>query len=154
MTESISINKKSLSIWSAMYCWKKIGLCFVDIYEIFLCSSSFYITENSPFFDFIKKEKYKKAIDHALTNKNDLLVMDAKILYFERNKTKDYFDINKNLKSVLATLKLHFENLKMNREKKKINQEMLFDKTENIIDEVYLKVRNIANAKNAGVIAN
>jgi signal transduction histidine kinase len=42
----------------------------------------------------------------------------------------------------------------MNREKKKINQETLFDKTEGLIDEAYLKVRSIAHAKNAGVIAN
>jgi hypothetical protein len=55
---------------------------------------------------------------------------------------------------VLATLKLHFDNLKINREKKKINQDALFNKTEKLIDDAYLKVHSIAHSKNAGVIAN
>ena len=42
----------------------------------------------------------------------------------------------------------------MNREKKHFNQEELYRKTENLIDETYLKVRKIAHAKNSGVIAN
>lgn len=72
----------------------------------------------------------------------------------EKERKQIAEDLHDNLGSVLATLKLHFENLKMNREKKTINQEILFNKTENLIDEAYLKVRSIAHAKNAGVIAN
>ena len=72
----------------------------------------------------------------------------------EKERKRIAEDLHDNLGSVLATLKLHFENLKINREKKKINQETLFNKTENLIDEAYLKVRRIAHAKNAGVIAN
>jgi hypothetical protein len=41
----------------------------------------------------------------------------------------------------------------MNQETQKMDQDILFDKTENLIDEAYLKVRSIAHAKNAGVIA-
>ena len=72
----------------------------------------------------------------------------------EKERKRIAEDLHDNLGSVLATLKLHFENLKINREKKKINQEELFDKTESLIDQAYLKVRSIAHAKNAGVIAN
>ncbi len=72
----------------------------------------------------------------------------------EKERKRVAEDLHDNLGSVIATLKLHFENLKINREKKKINQDVLFDKTETLIDEAYLKVRSIAHAKNAGVIAN
>ena len=72
----------------------------------------------------------------------------------EKERTKIAEDLHDNIGSVLATLKLHFENLKLNREKKHFNQEELYNKTEALIDETYQKVRHIAHAKNAGVIAN
>ena len=72
----------------------------------------------------------------------------------EKERVRIAEDLHDNLGSVLATLKLHFENLKFNKGKKKLDQEALFNKTENLIDEAYLKVRRIAHAKNAGVIAS
>nr|WP_255730474.1 ATP-binding protein [Tenacibaculum sp. Cn5-46] len=72
----------------------------------------------------------------------------------EKERIRIAEDLHDNIGSVLATLKLHFENLKLNREKEHFNQEELYVKTEKLIDETYLKVRSIAHAKNAGVIAN
>ena len=83
----------------------------------------------------------------------ELITINAMVDGQEKERKRIAEDLHDNLGSVLATLKLHFENLKINRERKKINQEELFDKTENLIDEAYLKVRSIAHAKNAGVIA-
>ena len=89
-----------------------------------------------------------------LIKEQELTTINAMVDGQEKERKRIAEDLHDNLGSVLATLKLHFENLKMNREKKKINQETLFNKTETLIDEAYLKVRSIAHAKNAGVIAN
>ena len=90
----------------------------------------------------------------TLLKEQEITTINAMVDGQEKERKRIAEDLHDNLGSVLATLKLHFENLKINREKKKINQEELFNKTENLIDEAYLKVRRIAHAKNAGVIAN
>ncbi|QOD61485.1 sensor histidine kinase [Polaribacter haliotis] len=90
----------------------------------------------------------------TLLKEQELTTINAMVDGQEKERKRIAEDLHDNLGSVLATLKLHFENLQINKEKKKINQEELFNKTESLIDEAYLKVRSIAHAKNAGVIAN
>ncbi|QOD61489.1 hypothetical protein H9I45_03290 [Polaribacter haliotis] len=90
----------------------------------------------------------------TLLKEQEITTINAMVDGQEKERKRIAEDLHDNLGSVLATLKLHFENLQMNKEKKKINQEELFNKTESLIDEAYLKVRSIAHAKNAGVIAN
>ncbi|QTE23073.1 tetratricopeptide repeat-containing sensor histidine kinase [Polaribacter cellanae] len=108
-----------------------------------------------------RKRKFAEQEKELETQKNltllkeqELNTINAMVDGQEKERKRIAEDLHDNLGSVLATLKLHFENLQMNKEKKKINQEELFNKTENLIDEAYLKVRSIAHAKNAGVIAN
>ena len=84
----------------------------------------------------------------------EITIINAMVDGQEKERKQIAEDLHDNLGSVLATLKMHFENLQINKDKKKINQDELFDKTESLIDEAYLKVRSIAHAKNAGVIAN
>ncbi|MFY9244039.1 MAG: ATP-binding protein [Polaribacter sp.] len=90
----------------------------------------------------------------TLIKEQEITTINAMVNGQEKERKQIAEDLHDNLGSVLATLKLHFENLKMNSVKKKIDQEELFNKTENLINEAYLKVRSIAHAKNAGVIAN
>ncbi|MFY0631037.1 MAG: hypothetical protein JXR05_11695 [Flavobacteriaceae bacterium] len=90
----------------------------------------------------------------TLLKEQEITSINAMVEGQEKERKRVAEDLHDNLGSVIATLKLHFENLRINREKKKIDQEVLFDKTEDLIDEAYLKVRSIAHAKNAGVIAN
>ena len=90
----------------------------------------------------------------TLLKEQEIATINAIVEGQEKERKRVAEDLHDNLGSVIATLKLHFENLRINREKKKINQETLFDKTENLIDEAYHKVRSIAHAKNAGVIGN
>jgi hypothetical protein len=99
-----------------------------------------------------KKLESKKNL--ILLKEQELITINAMIDGQEKERKQIAEDLHDNLGSVLATLKLHFDNLKINNEKKKIDQKTLFDKTETLIDEAYLKVRSIAHAKNAGVIAN
>ncbi|WP_435415281.1 ATP-binding protein [Polaribacter aestuariivivens] len=107
-----------------------------------------------------KKQKLAEQEKEIQTQKNltllkekELNIINAMVTGQEKERKLIAEDLHDNLGSVLATLKLHIENLQMNIEKKKINQKDLFEKTENLIDEAYLKVRSIAHAKNAGVIA-
>lgn len=90
----------------------------------------------------------------TLLKEQEISTINAMVEGQEKERKRVAEDLHDNLGSVIATLKLHFENLRINRERKKIDQEQLFDKTENLIDEAYQKVRSIAHAKNAGVIAN
>ncbi|WGH76644.1 sensor histidine kinase [Tenacibaculum tangerinum] len=90
----------------------------------------------------------------TLLKEQEINTINAMIDGQEKERIRIAEDLHDNIGSVLATLKLHFENLKLNREKKHFNQEELYEKTEKLIDETYLKVRNIAHAKNAGVLAN
>ncbi|OSY89549.1 hypothetical protein WH52_02650 [Tenacibaculum holothuriorum] len=90
----------------------------------------------------------------TLIKEQEIMAINAMIEGQEKERQIIAEDLHDNIGSVLATLKLHFENLKLNRKKKHFNQEELYEKTEKLIDETYLKVRSIAHAKNAGVIAN
>lgn len=122
----------------------------------FIAIISFLILKNSQ-----KKQKLanqEKEIERqknlTLLKEQEMVIIDAMIEGQEKERKRIAEDLHDNIGSVLATLKLHFENLKLNREKKEFDQEKLYEKTENLIDETYKKVRNIAHAKNAGVIAN
>lgn len=96
-------------------------------------------------------EKHKNL---TLLKEQEITTINAMIKGQEKERLRIAEDLHDNIGSVLATLKLHFQNLKLNREKKRFNQEELYQKTESLIDETYKKVRRIAHAKNSGVIAN
>ena len=90
----------------------------------------------------------------TLLKEQEIITINAMVEGQEKERKRVAEDLHDNLGNVISTLKLHFENLRINRKRKKVDQEQLFDKTENLIDEAYQKVRSIAHAKNAGVIAN
>ena len=101
-----------------------------------------------------QQKEIEKQKNLTLLKEQEINTINAMINGQEKERIRIAEDLHDNIGSVLATLKLHFENLKLNREKKHFNQDDLYDKTEKLIDETYLKVRSIAHAKNAGVIAN
>ena len=101
-----------------------------------------------------QQKELEKQKNFTLIKEQEITTINAMIDGQEKERVRIAEDLHDNIGSVLATLKLHFENLKLNREKKHFNQEELYEKTEDLIDETYKKVRSIAHAKNAGVIAN
>ncbi len=101
-----------------------------------------------------QQKELEKQKNLTLLKEQEITTINAMVEGQEKERVRIAEDLHDNIGSVLATLKLHFENLKLNREKKHFNQEELYNKTEKLIDETYLKVRSIAHAKNAGVIAN
>ena len=90
----------------------------------------------------------------TLVKEQEIIAINAMVNGQEKERIRIAEDLHDNIGSVLATLKMHFENLKLNKDKKHFDQEKLYQKTESLIDETYLKVRSMAHAKNAGVIAN
>ncbi|NCT10348.1 MAG: hypothetical protein GW772_09770 [Flavobacteriia bacterium] len=101
-----------------------------------------------------QEKELEKQKNLTLLKEQELVIINAMIEGQEKERKQIAEDLHDNIGSVLATLKLHFENLKLNREKKEFDQEKLYERTENLIDETYKKIRGIAHAKNAGVIAN
>ncbi len=77
----------------------------------------------------------------------ELTAIDAMIEGQEKERQRIANDLHDDLGGLMATVKLHFNALK-----DKSTPE-LFDKTNNLIDEAYQKVRTVAHAKNSGVIA-
>lgn len=63
-------------------------------------------------------------------------------------------ELHDNLGSMLATLKLNFENLKLNGKDSAKNLTPLYEKTDRLIEEAYQKVRTISHLKNLGVIGS
>jgi len=102
----------------------------------------------------IQEKELETQKNLTFLKEQEITTINAMVEGQEKERKRVAEDLHDNLGSVIATLKLHFDNLRLNREKKKINQDTLFDKTEGLIDEAYLKVRSIAHAKNAGMIAN
>ncbi|MFK5878810.1 MAG: sensor histidine kinase [Flavobacteriaceae bacterium] len=90
----------------------------------------------------------------TLLKEQELTSIDAMIEGQEKERKRIAEDLHDDLGSVLTTLKLHFENYKLNKDKKKFSENELIEKTDDLLDEAYTKVRSMAHAKNSGVIAN
>lgn len=60
-------------------------------------------------------------------------------------------ELHDNLGSLLATLKLNFQNLSRSQ---KPEDKILFDKTDDLLEETYQKVRNISHLKNLGIVGS
>ncbi|AXT53242.1 hypothetical protein D1818_21315 [Aquimarina sp. BL5] len=89
-----------------------------------------------------------------LLKEQELAAIDAMISGQEKERQRLANDLHDNLGSTLATVKLHFDHLKNNRDNPKMeNVEELYNKTNNLLDEAYQKVRTIAHEKNSGVMA-
>jgi signal transduction histidine kinase len=81
----------------------------------------------------------------------ELFGIDSMIQGQEKERQRIANDLHDNLGSLLATLKLHFQNLRMRKDRGETEQGMLFQTTDALIEEAYQQVRTIAHAANAGV---
>lgn len=77
--------------------------------------------------------------------------IDVMLQSQERERQQIANELHDNLGSLLATLKINFENLSKSQ---KPEDKYLFDKTDALLEETYQKVRNISHLKNLGVIGN
>lgn len=94
----------------------------------------------------IETQKLSSALKEQELNEIDKILEGQ-----EKERIKIANDLHDDLGSVLATLKLNFQNLKQQDAN---NSNELYSKTDKLLEEAYQKVRGIAHTKNAGVIAN
>jgi signal transduction histidine kinase len=96
--------------------------------------------------ELIQKQKLEKTLKDRELHDIDLMLKSQEI---ERQQIAN--ELHDNLGSLLATLKLNFQNLSR---KQSQEDKLLFDKTDALLEETYQKVRNISHLKNMGVIGN
>jgi signal transduction histidine kinase len=86
----------------------------------------------------------------TLLKEQELTTIDAMIEGQEKERQRIANELHDDLGGSMATIKLYFNSL---QEKTTKDNETLFDKTNILLDEAYTKIREIAHAKNSGVIA-
>lgn len=97
----------------------------------------------------IKTQELEKYLKDQELNDIDLILESQ-----EKERQNIANELHDNLGSMLATLKLNFQNLKRQKEVINLNETKLYDKTDALLEEAYQKVRNIAHQKNLGVIGS
>ena len=97
----------------------------------------------------LEKQKLATTLkDHELQN------IDLMLESQEKERIKMANELHDNLGSMLATLKLNFQNLKRQKEGLIDEENKLYEKTDYLIEEAYQKVRDMAHLKNTGIIGN
>lgn len=97
----------------------------------------------------IEQQKFEKALKDYELHSLDIMLEGQ-----EKERQRIANDLHDNLGSMLATLKLNFENLKLRKNELREEENKLYERTDELIEEAYQKVRRIAHAKNAGVFAS
>lgn len=94
----------------------------------------------------IQTQKLEKTLKEQELHDIDLMLKSQEI---ERQQIAN--ELHDNLGSLLATLKLNFQNINRSQHPDDKN---LFDKTDALLEETYQKVRNISHLKNMGVVGS
>lgn len=97
----------------------------------------------------IEQQKLEKALKDYELSSIDLMLEGQ-----EKERQRIANDLHDNLGSMLATLKMNFEHLKLRKNELRDEETKLYERTDELIEEAYQKVRRLAHAKNAGVFAN
>ncbi|MFD0861166.1 sensor histidine kinase [Sungkyunkwania multivorans] len=84
----------------------------------------------------------------TLLKEQELASIDAMITGQEKERQRVANELHDDLGSLMATVKLHFENIKADKEDPALKN------THKLLDKAYQKIRGIAHAKNAGVMAS
>ena len=87
-----------------------------------------------------------------ILKEQELASIDAMLAGQEKERQRLANDLHDSLGGTLATVKLHFDHLKSNPNHK--DADILYTKTDELLQEAYQKVRTIAHEKNSGVMAN
>lgn len=97
----------------------------------------------------IKTQELEKVLKDQELNDIDLILESQ-----EKERQNIANELHDNLGSMLATLKLNFQNLKQQKDKLNQQEDKLYKKTDALLEEAYQNVRNIAHLKNLGVIGS
>ncbi len=131
--------------------WLTVALTGVAL--LFILSYFAYKNQLSKTMMHASEKKVQEMKVEKLLKEHELFGINSMIEGQEKERQRIANDLHDNLGSLLATLKLHFQTLNTKRDKLGSDQELLFEKTDGLIEEAYQKVRSMAHAKNAGVNA-
>ena len=95
-----------------------------------------------------QQEEIQKQKVETLLKEQELTSIDAMIAGQEKERQRVANELHDDLGSLMATVKLHFNNIETTKE------DSALQKADQLLDLAYQKVRGIAHAKNSGVIAN
>lgn len=84
----------------------------------------------------------------SLLKEQELLSIDAMIAGQEKERQKVANELHDDLGSLMATVKLHFENVKVDE------KDPAMKNAQNLLEKAYQKIRGMAHSKNSGVMAN
>jgi len=84
----------------------------------------------------------------TLLKEQELVSIDAMIAGQEKERQKVANELHDDLGSLMATVKLHFDNVKVD------DKDPALKNAQKLLDEAYKKIRGMAHAKNSGVMAN
>jgi signal transduction histidine kinase len=97
----------------------------------------------------IQTQKVEKLI-----REQELSGIDAMIEGQEKERQRLANELHDHLGSLLATVKYHLQNIRIHRQQWGAGEDALLDKTDDLLEQAYQKVRGIAHERNAGVPAN
>lgn len=134
---------------------KLVIYSFIGLFLIILAGAYFRISHINKKKKIAEQERLieSQKLENVL-KEQELNEIDKILEGQEKERLKIANDLHDNLGSILATLKLNFQNLYSQKNKNEENGQALFDKTNELIEEAYQKVRGMAHAKNAGVIGS
>jgi signal transduction histidine kinase len=125
----------------------------VGVALLFIISYLAYASQRSKNRVQLKEKEMQSMRLEKLLKDHELFGINSMIEGQEKERQRIANDLHDNLGSLLATVKLHFHNLKNRTNSTESEQDLLLQKTDDLIEEAYQRVRSIAHAKNAGVNA-
>ncbi len=145
-----NLNLKSKIQTNRIVTYSTIGLLVISILIGFLTYNSLArkkkIVEQDKLLQIQKLETNLK--------EQELHEIDVMLEVQEKERQNIANELHDNLGSMLATLKLNFENLKLHGKDAAKNLTPLYEKTDTLLEEAYQKVRTISHLKNLGVIGS
>lgn len=99
-----------------------------------------------------KEQIIQKSRADTILKNQELATIDAMITGQEKERKRLAEELHDDLGSTLTTVRLYFENLKEQFSEEK--SELVFNRTENLLDEAYEKIRLMSHTRNSGVMAS
>ncbi|WP_291129321.1 tetratricopeptide repeat-containing sensor histidine kinase [Flavobacterium sp. UBA7682] len=152
-TQKKELENKNLKIKDQQN--KLILYAFVGVFLLFVIGAYFRILNINKKKRIAEQEKQieSQKLENVLKDQ-ELHEIDKMLEGQEKERLKIANDLHDNLGSILATLRLNFQNLYQQKEGINEEEQEMFAKTDDLIEEAYQKVRGMAHAKNAGVIGS
>lgn len=152
-TQKKELENKNLKIKDQQN--KLILYSFIAVFIFFIIGAYFRILNINKKKKIAEQEKLieSQKLENVLKDQ-ELHEIDKMLEGQEKERLKIANDLHDNLGSILATLRLNFQNLYQQKEGINEEEQEMFAKTDDLIEEAYQKVRGMAHAKNAGVIGS